>query len=155
MYSSVRCPAARRDRTDRTHTHTPRDPARATAQKLTPIAQHDNTLIKLQQQVCNMSNMMHIFAQHIQTAERVGNILSVTTTPQNAIADTRTDNYITTTMVQHFLHKHCSSKRGRAAANTKRARPARMHEATSPWPKHSPAASARARMLVLCSCISP
>ena len=97
MYSSVRCAAARRDRTDRAHTYTSRDPGRAAMQKLTPIAQHDNTLFKVQQQECKVSNMMHAIARRISTAEYVGNILSITTATQNAIANARTNNYITTT----------------------------------------------------------
>ena len=95
---------------------------------------------------------MHTIARHISTAEHVSDVLSTTPIPQNTIADVRTNNYITTNLVQHMLHKQCCSKRGRAAANAQRARPARTREATSPWPKHSPAASARARA---CSCISP
>ena len=82
--------------------------------KLTPIAQHNNTLNKVQQQECKLSNRMHTLSQHISTAEHVGNTLSTTSTPQNTTADAHANNCITTNLVLHMLRERYHNKCRRA-----------------------------------------
>ena len=94
MRSGTRCSVTPRIRTSRTHTHAPLAVRSAALRGFIPIVHFNNTLLKVQQQMHIVNNMVQNIARRISVEEHVGNTSSTAHTEQKDVAAERTNLHI-------------------------------------------------------------
>ena len=102
--SGTRRSVTPRIRTSRTHTHASLAVRSAALRGFIPIVHFNNTLLKVQQQMHIVNNMMQNIARRISVEEHVGNTSSMTRNAQDNITAARTNLITNTNLELHVLH---------------------------------------------------